>query len=204
MARVHVDLTGKKFGRLLAVCRDPSRKDPHYICVCECGKSSSVLGRNLTKGGVRSCGCLRREATSRINVKHRMSTHPVYQAWSRIRGRCFNPNADDFCHYGGRGITVAPEWLEFERFRDDMLPTWKPGLSIERLDVNGNYEPGNCVWATQAEQTRNKRVTVYVDTPKGRMKLIEAAEISGINHMTLRSRVHAGWPAERLFDPVRR
>ena len=92
-------------------------------------------------------------------VKHGMRRHPMYQSWCAMKSRCNNPNDKGYKHYGGRGIKICERWLIFENFMADMLPTWKPGLSLDRYPNNdGNYEPGNCRWATDSEQERNKRV----------------------------------------------
>jgi hypothetical protein len=115
--------------------------------------------------------------------------------------RCTNPNNSDFKHYGGRGIECCQRWLDsFDAFLEDMGDSWAPGLSIERIDNNGNYEPGNCRWATIQEQRRNTRNTVLIDTPWGRMHIMDAAINAGLTEPTLRARVNL-WPQERWFDP---
>lgn len=194
-------LTGKKFGRWLVLARADGRK---WLCECECGNQNAVNSSNLQGGRSLSCGCLQKERASQGSLKHGMSAHPIYLCWTRIRNRCFNANDEDFHHYGGRGITVCDRWKDdFDAFNADMGPTWKCGLSIERNDVNGNYESSNCRWATQREQTRNRRNTVYVDSPWGRIPLVEAAERSGLGHQTIRNRIKSGWPEEKwLLPPV--
>ena len=83
--------------------------------------------------------------------------HPVYTAWCRMKSRCFNAVTKEYPDYGGRGITVCERWMKFENFRDDLLSDWQEGLSLDRIDVNGNYEPSNCRWATRSVQNKNKR-----------------------------------------------
>ena len=114
--------------------------------------------------------------------------------------RCTDDKSKDFQNYGGRGITVCERWLSFENFLADMEPTFTPGLTIERKDVDGNYEPTNCCWATTKEQGRNKRKSVFIETPWGRMTIAEAAERAGINRATLKTRLlQLGWPFEKAI-----
>jgi hypothetical protein len=130
------------------------------------------------------------------------AANPLRKIWNHIRDRCTNPRVAAFKHYGGRGIAMCDRWRDdFEAFQADMLPTYRRGLTIERIDNNGPYSPENCRWATKAEQNRNKRNNVLVETPSGPMRMAEAAERYGINHGTLRNRRHRGTP---LFAPLRK
>jgi hypothetical protein len=135
-----------------------------------------------------------------------MRKHPIYTTWNRMLQRCSNPNNEGFRNYGGRGIRVCERWRVFANFCDDMLPTWRPGLTIHRTDNNGNYEPGNCCWATPKVQGRSKRTGRFLDdTPWGRITLAEAAELSGIHKGLLWKRLRKQFPPERLFQaPMKR
>jgi len=149
-----VDLTGQRFGRLVAV-RYPGAGQ-QWLCRCDCGTERYVRTQNLVEGKTRSCGCLHRDATSQRSVKHGAARTPLYKVWQAMKDRCLNPANPRYADYGGRGITVAPEWMDFAKFRDDMgLP--QLDLSLDRRDNDGPYCKDNCRWATRSQQQRNKR-----------------------------------------------
>ena len=166
--RALVDLTGKRFGRWLvleraATCVATQRAhgQSRWLCRCDCGTSSVVDVGRLRCGRSKSCGCLRRELARKSHQKHgyaRTGLKTVeYRAWLAMRVRCNNQNSKDYPRYGGRGISVCPRWDSFENFLADMGPRPK-GMSLDRFpDKNGNYEPGNCRWATPKQQGRNSR-----------------------------------------------
>jgi hypothetical protein len=133
-------------------------------------------------------------------MRKRTPKHPIYNSWRGMIDRCTNPNNKQWHRYGGRGISVAPEWMVFANFHRDMASGWAPGLSNDRINNDGNYEPGNCRWATPKVQRLNTTLRInMIDTPWGRMTLGEAAERSGLDRTTIYSRLQAG----RLnpFDP---
>lgn len=155
-----VDLTGRKFGRLRVIARKHKTPLGHYFweCECDCGAIVVKRGASLQSGNTLSCGCLRKEKTGAKNRSHEQSGTLVYRVWRSMKYRCSNPRAKDYPDYGGRGIKVCERWLNsFENFLADLGPRPTPQHSIERLDNDGNYEPGNCVWATKQEQNRNRR-----------------------------------------------
>lgn len=155
------DLTGKRYGRLTVMKRSAVKKG-HTIwsCVCDCGNLIEAEAYNLTTGHTQSCGCLQKERASESNSTHRMRNTRLYRIWSSMHTRCYRPSYHAFADYGGRGIAICDEWLHsFENFRDWALSHgYSDDLSIDRIDVDGNYEPGNCRWATWSEQNRNKRI----------------------------------------------
>jgi hypothetical protein len=205
MAKV-IDLTGKKFGRWFVEGLSHQKgKMLYWSCVCECGVKRAVFGADLKRGGSLSCGCLHREQTSARTTKHDMSFHPAYRAWIQMRSRCLNEKNTGFKDYGGRGIKVHAAWLEFDNFWRDMGPTWAEGLSLDRIEVNGHYEPLNCRWATPKEQGNNRRTNRFIKCPDGLERTVtEAAEAYGLNRNSLAARIRYGWSDEELFQPVLR
>ncbi|WP_179255045.1 AP2 domain-containing protein [Burkholderia sp. HI2500] len=197
-----IDLAGMKFGRWTVLrIGEKKGKQFNWLCLCECGAEALVAGQSLRKGRSLSCGCLRKEVNSELHRTHGMAKTKLNVVWSGMKARCGNPKHEMFHRYGGRGIKVCERWQSFERFYEDMGSTYQEGLSIERIDNDGDYEPGNCRWATTKEQRANQ-AHPKIQTPVGEMTIREASEVSGINLKTLRHRVWRGWPAERLFAPL--
>jgi len=191
-----LSLIGSKIGRLTLIKPShgapiPSGQKPVFWSVlCECGKTKIVRWSSLQCGRTLSCGCLQRERASQTEHKtHGMSKTPIYSVWAGMIA--------SFHNYGGRGIEVCNRWLKFENFYKDMGDR-PAGMSIDRVDNNGNYEPGNCRWATQKQQLRNTRNTVFVETPQGKMSLSEASEVFDVNHNTLHTRVRRGLSGQDL------
>lgn len=154
-----IDLAGKRFGRLAVLERAPSAtKDIRYLCLCDCGESVVTTGNNLRRGKSKSCGCWRKIAPTLFNTTHGMKDTPEYRVWTSLKTRCTNPAAKSYPDYGGRGISVSPEWeKDFKAFFDHVGPRPSRNHSIDRIDNDGNYEVGNVQWATREEQRRNRR-----------------------------------------------
>lgn len=161
-----VDHTGKRFGRLLALrfVGSDAKRDSLWMCACDCGKEFTAAATRLVDGRTQSCGCLQIEL-----VRKRMTIHGdrkrgertrLYTTWKGMRTRCRNPNDSEYHNYGGRGITICDGWQEYAAFRDWAEANgYRDDLTIERVDVDGNYEPANCTWATRKEQAQNKRTS---------------------------------------------
>ena len=147
---------GSKYNRLTVI--GEAGRDKHgrakWLCLCDCGTETTAVGNCLRSGHKRSCGCYR--------IKHGLEKHPLYGTWSNMKQRCYNPNTPRYAHYGGRGITVCNEWRDsFPQFLSDMGER-PEGTSLDRIDVNGDYTPDNCRWATKIEQNLNRRANYQV------------------------------------------
>ena len=157
-----LDMTGQKFNRLTVLSREPNDKHGKamWLCRCDCGNLLVVCGCNIRNNHTQSCGCLQRERTSEVAVLHGKAHTRLHNVWKSMRQRCTNPNSRNFKNYGGRGIRVCDEWDSFDSFYDHVsqLPYFgEKGRSIDRINNDGNYEPGNVRWATTVEQEHNKR-----------------------------------------------
>lgn len=158
-----LDFTGLSFGRLTVVERAPpirrgGSSRTTWLCECECGRTIVVITDSLKSGNTRSCGCLHAETREARTTTHGMSGTKTYDAWCSAKSRCSNPNNPKYADYGGRGISMCAEWFEsFEAFLSDMGPA-PNGLELDRIDNDGNYEPGNCRWTTRKVQMNNRRV----------------------------------------------
>lgn len=200
------DLTGQRFGALFVVERAGSNASGKatWLCDCDCGKTIIVVGNKLRRQ--KSCGCQRRAFLSEFNkmtkTTHGMRYTRLYKIWRSMKNRCSCSSWEDYKNYGGRGITVCDEWKEsFESFRDWAFANgYSDGLSIDRIDVNGNYEPSNCRWATVKQQANNTRSNLYLEF-NGEVKTAkEWADELGLNYNTLYSRITTkGWSVEKAL-----
>ena len=193
-----------RFGRLTVLGEAPRIVAPSGFAAvaayvrCDCGVEKIVRGRGLVTGYTNSCGCLQRELTA-VKIAERSRTHgrtksPEYHVWTTMKQRCENPKVRSYPHYGGRGITVCDRWRDsFEAFYEDMGPRPTPEHSIERDDVNGNYEPGNCRWATLIEQHNNKRNNVYLTIDGETLTIGQWARRTRQAMTRIHHRVKLGW-----------
>lgn len=198
-----IDLTGKRFGRLVVVKEVEKRKKHKimWLCKCDCGKECEILGVSLRIGDSRSCGCLLSEESRKRVQKHDASTQKLRKVFNTLKQRCLNPNCSDYYLYGGRGIQICEEWLDNQNgvaafVRWAIENGYKKGLSIDRIDNSKGYSPDNCRWVdykTQARNTRNNHMVTY----KGETHCVaEWAEIKNINYQTLLRRINIGWNIE--------
>lgn len=200
------DITGQKFGRLTALeARREKHKKTKWLCRCECGVEKLVYLNLLIAGYTRSCGCLQKEEASKRFKKHGLRKTELYQTWKTMRTRCTNPNRHSYKRYGGRGIKVCKEWDDYGKFYNwSMDNGYKKGLTLDRIDNNGNYTPENCRWATPVIQANNTSRNVRVSIDGVERTLAEHAKFNNINDGTIRSRYKKGIRGKELIKPVRR
>lgn len=198
------DITGQKFNRLLVVnySHKSDNGKPCWNVRCDCGNELKVIGALLKNGNTKSCGCLRKEITSALNAKHNLSKNNVYVTWQNLIQRCTNIKSEHYKDYGGRGIKVCDRWFSFENFYYDMGVRPK-GMSIDRIDVNGDYCKENCRWSTQKEQCNNKRSNLLI-MYRGKIKtLMQWSEELGIKYSTLNSRINRSkWTIEKALSVI--
>lgn len=200
---------GWRYERLVAI--EFSERDAHrkqrWRFRCDCGAEFIANVSDVKARKTQSCGCLNNEKIAEIGRAkrtHGQTKTPEYRIWTNMIVRCTNPQDENYHNYGGRGIRMCDAWADsFEAFYRDMGPRPSPQHSVDRIDNDGNYEPGNVQWSTASQQGRNRRTTHFVTVDGISMSLIEAAERSGTPYKVVLSRVHSGWDAGRaLSAPV--
>lgn len=190
---------GKRYGRLI-VLENHHPKD-EVVCQCDCGNIKIARATNVYYGGTKSCGCLFNEGNNR---RHGDQGTRLYTIWKSMRERCACPSQNRYQNYGGRGIKVCQEWDDYLTFKEWALNNgYDNELTIDRIDVNGNYEPSNCRWVTSKQQSNNKTNNRYI-TYNGETKtMAEWSEIIGVKAGTIWSRLNKGWSIdEALTTPV--
>ena len=206
MGRKGTDLTGKRFGRLTVI--EPIGSIGlcySWRCKCDCGNETIVLGSNLGKTTI-SCGCYAREKSIERLATHKKSKSRLFHIWQSMKQRCENSNSHAYHNYGARGIRVCEEWdndfTAFEEWAfangyDEQAP--KGQCTLDRIDVNGNYEPSNCRWATMREQQNNRRTQILIEYNGIRMSVADWSRKTGLTHSTILGRIKRGWSAERAL-----
>lgn len=205
------DITGQRFGFLVAksykkVTTKGNKKRVFWYCLCDCGNTYEIEGSLLRNRAKKqrtipvSCGCENIKAIKERNSTHRLTGTRVYRSWNSAKQRCLNPNDSNYKNYGGRGITICDRWLKFDNFLADMGFPPSDRHTIERKDVNGNYEPSNCVWATAREQARNRRNTKLYEVDGKSMILKDWADYLGIRLITIKTRLKNGWDIEKALS----
>jgi hypothetical protein len=200
--RTDENLIGKIFGRLTVVKLASIGPLGGFVweCLCECGNVITIKPKYLVSGNTRSCGCLKIDLAADRHRTHGLSELPEHRIWEAMKGRCFRRSDPGYKNYGARGITVCKRWLDFGKFIEDVGRRPSPKHSIERLDNDGNYEPGNVIWATRKEQSRNTRRNVFIVHNGVRATLSAWAEMKHFKRGLISDRLKAGWSVEQALD----
>lgn len=167
-----LDLMGLRSNQWTVIGPPKPERPRYWLCRCDCGKEKYVFGPNVKSGLSASCGCLIGKSAKERLTKHGLADTKPHMIWCTMRQRCENPNNKGYRNYGGRGIKICARWHDFVNFWEDMGPTWKAGLTLERRDNNGDYEPDNCIWIPKSEQSKNRR-------PYSEWKFKDADSIAG-------------------------
>lgn len=211
--RPAIDLSQQRFGRLLVLTRSGTSDGgcAMWKCRCDCGAEKIAVSSELRRGHTRSCGCLLGDSNRANKTKHghapKGRISPEFRAWGHMKERCYSPKHVSYPNYGARGIQVCDRWLHgadgksgFECFFADMGRKPSPSLSVDRADNNGDYEPGNCRWATDKQQQRNTRRNRRVTIGGRSASFAEHCERYGISDAAVRSRLSLGWDVEAAFS----
>lgn len=197
-------MEGKKYGKL-TVIKDTGKRNKHkgiiYLCKCDCGKETEAVGSYMRRGDKKSCGCLKAGAKK----VHGASKTKLYRIWADMLQRCKNKNCNNYKYYGARGVSVTKDWENFVNFRDWALSNgYKKGLSIDRVNTRGNYEPSNCRWATREMQDNNRTDNTIIEVRGERLTLSQVSKKYELHPGTLSERHKAGDKGEDLIRKPRR
>jgi hypothetical protein len=193
-----VDRVGERYGRLVVTARAENKIEPsgavraQWKCLCDCGRETVVPGQSLSRGTTRSCGCLSKEKVIERTTTHGLSRSGTYRSWHTMVQRCTNPLSTHWKSYGGRGITVCDEWLTFENFHRDVGDR-PENMTLERVENNKGYEPGNVIWASRLTQANNRRTNVLVTLGDETHSIAEWGRITGLGKSVVAGRLEAGW-----------
>ena len=194
------NLQGFRFGSLTVLQLGEKQRPMNgawWLCLCDCGTQKNIPATDMVQGKINSCGCEHAERIGNANITHGKSKSRTYKLWMAMRNRCDRINQDYSC----RGIVYDERWKSFENFLEDMGEA-PEGLSLDRIDCNGNYHKANCRWATRVEQANNTRANVFIEWDGKRQTRSQWEKELGMQPTTLRSRIKAGWPMERAMKPL--
>lgn len=199
-------MIGERFTFLTVIAKDTTKPrgrghSGYWVCKCDCGKTVSVRTADLKSGNTKSCGCLRSISAKKTRTTHGQSKTKLYGVWNTMKSRCYNSSVERYNCYGARGIQVCDEWLhDFSAFRDWALSTgYRDGLTIDRIDPNGNYEPTNCRWLTNERQANNRTTNRFLVFNNETHTVSEWSAITGISPMALYHRLNRGWSVEKAL-----
>lgn len=198
-----LDLTNKKFGRLLVLSKvNTVKHSVMWECLCDCGKHTIVAANNLTSGRIKSCGCLKIDRLIERSTTHNQRHTKLYDVWKTMRQRCDNPNNVSYHNYGGRGISVCEDWkTSFQSFYDwSMQNGYSEKLTIDRIDVNGNYCPENCRWTDRTTQANNMRCNRLIEYNGEIYTLANLARKYNLSYSCLQNRLSSNWSIEKAIS----
>ena len=201
-----IEMIGKRFGRLTVIAEGekPSKKSEfHWVCQCDCGNiTKPIRGSTLRLGRSQSCGCYQLECARKTFTKHGLYGSRICRIYYGMKYRCYSRSASNYNRYGGRGITVCDDWLnDFRSFYDwAMSHGYDDNLTLDRIDVNGDYCPENCRWATQKEQGNNRRNNVFLEINGETKTIAQWADESCVPHGTIYYRFKKGITAENMEE----
>jgi hypothetical protein len=204
---IRAQLFGKRFGKLTAIEIVGKTKNGSYLwrCKCECGNEAVASSANLMNGHTKSCGCLRADRCREIFSTHGLEHTRIYGIWSDMKNRCQNKRNIEYHRYGGRGISICDEWKDdvIAFFDWAMANGYREGLTLDRRDNEGNYDPSNCRWVDRKTQQNNRRNSIYITVNGVTLPCAEWARRTGIPKNTIRNRLIMGWSAaEAVTRPV--
>ena len=199
-------MEGKRFERLTVIERDNTRPSGHghvriWKCICDCGNIVYASTNSLKSGNTKSCGCYKRDFSRRNNTTHGMSKTELYNVWNSMKTRCYNKKSERYSSYGGRGISVCDEWRhDYKAFYDWCMENgYKSGLTIDRIDVDGNYCPENCRWVDYTTQANNMRTNHVIEFNGESHTIAEWSRITSITPAALYHRCSRGWSVEKML-----
>lgn len=199
-----IDLTGQRFGRLVVIERAENAKNgkAKWLCLCDCGNNTIVLGTHLNSGHTQSCGCIHSEVVCAVMNKHGACNSRLYRIWAGMIKRTYNQQSKDFGYYGGRGITVCDSWKnDFQPFHDWAIESgYSDNLTLDRIDNQKGYSPDNCRWVTMKIQCNNKSNNRFIEFRGERKTLSQWADLLGIKGCTLLWRLRKGWSIEKALS----
>lgn len=199
------DQVGKKFGALLVLRTTRTSRGLMALVRCDCGTEKTTEPGNLKSGASRSCGCMKPEKSRAAATRHGHSSEPEFGAWVQMLGRCLNPKNQAYPLYGARGISVCPRWKTYEKFLADMGRRPSTKHSLDRIDNDRGYEPGNCRWTDHQTQMNNTRRNVVIEHDGRSQTVAQWAREIGVSERALRNRLNRGWSvADALTAPVQR
>lgn len=202
-----IDMTGKHYGRYTVLEYAGQNKDHKAVwkCRCDCGVIKNVTGKDLRSGNTKSCGCYnfekRSENPALWKPVHGLSNHPLMQVWADVKQRCYNEKSKAYKWYGERGVKLCEDWMAFKNFYDWAIKNgYKSGLTLDRIDPNGDYSPDNCRWVNMKIQQNNRRNNKLLNINGVTKTMSEWADEYGADYILVKSRISAGWEPERALS----